>query len=439
MRVHASGTLGAERPTREKNRRFGGGACAWYPRRVALEPSRITDFRIAGSLGVGSTARVFEAVHLPSGRPVAIKMIEPGHDGSSELRERFAREALLLANVQSRHVSQILGFGFERGQPFIVLERLTGETLDAKVRRDGPIPMTVGMDWIEQLLMGVRDVHAANVVHRDLKPSNVFVQEQSGAAPVVKVIDFGVARLCEVAGSPGLTSTHHLIGSMGYMAPEQFKSAHLVGFAADIYALGVLVFRMATGRLPFVSRSIEQIIRMKMEKEPPLVSSMEGAPRCSQLDWFVGKAMQRDPADRFKSVREMLDAWQRVMPVLRLGADEELITTVDSIRIQVELAEPSERPGSPGPEDDHEPTIPERRVSFATMPDLDPGIAAVLESSRTDPGIPVSPAAVSPSRFPSAESIAAGVDLDGPTRSDPELRRLVERELERARAKRNPT
>lgn len=404
---------------------------------MALEPSRITDFRIAGSLGVGSTARVFEAVHLPTGRPVAIKMIEPGHDGSPELRERFAREALLLANVQSRHVSRILGFGFERGQPFIVLERLTGETLDAKVRRDGPIPMAIGMHWVEQLLTGVRDVHAANVVHRDLKPSNVFVQQEPGTAPVVKVIDFGVARLCEVAGSPGLTSTHHLIGSMGYMAPEQFKSAHLVGFAADIYALGVLVFRMATGRLPFVSRSIEQIIRMKMEKEPPLVSSMEGAPRCSQLDWFVGKAMQREPADRFKSAREMLDAWQRVMPVLLLGDDDEIITTVDSI--PVELSEPSARPGPSSVEEDHEPTIPERRVSFATMPDLDPAIAAILESSRTDPNIPVSPVAASPSRFPSAESITSGVDMDGPTRSDPELRRLVDRELERARAKRGPT
>lgn len=126
-----------------------GSQGPWYHVIVALEPSRISDFQVLGPLGAGSTARVFAATHLPSGRPVAIKMLEPGHEAGSELRERFAREALLLAGVESKHVSRVLGFGFERGQPFIVLERLEGETLDARLRREGPIPMTVGMGWVE--------------------------------------------------------------------------------------------------------------------------------------------------------------------------------------------------------------------------------------------------------------------------------------------------
>jgi serine/threonine-protein kinase len=394
---------------------------------VALEPSRITDFRIAGALGVGSTARVFEAIHLATGREVAIKMLEPGSQAGSELRERFAREAILLSGVQSRHVSQILGFGFERGQPFIVLERLHGETLDARLRREGPIPLTLALGWIDQLLTGVRDVHAANVVHRDLKPSNIFLQQQPNRLPVVKVIDFGVARLAEVAGSPGLTSTHHLIGSMGYMAPEQFRSAASVGFSADIYALGVVVFRMATGKLPFVSRSIEQIIRMKCEKDPPLVSSFEGAPKNPQLDWFVNKAMQRDPRVRFASVREMLQTWQQMAPSMLMPLEEtDIPTSVDGLRIDIEIIEESEPPHPIPPtlaarqaptliDDDHEPTIPERRASFATTPDT-----PLLEGSRTDPDFPQNPAAI---------------DLDIPTRNDPELRKLVERELERHRAR----
>jgi serine/threonine-protein kinase len=399
---------------------------------VALEPSRISDFQVLGPLGAGSTARVFAATHLPSGRPVAIKMLEPGHEAGSELRERFAREALLLAGVESKHVSRVLGFGFERGQPFIVLERLEGETLDARLRREGPIPMTVGMGWVEQLLLGVRDVHACNVIHRDLKPSNIFLQVQPSKLPSVKLIDFGVARLLEVAGSPGLTSANHLVGSMGYMAPEQFRSAHSVGFAADLFAVGVVVFRMATGQLPFVSRSIEQLVRMKCERDPPLVSSIEGAPRNTQLDWFVGKAMQRDPAQRFRTAREMLEVWQRVMPLLLLAPDDDLVTSVDArpaldpgVGATTPAPPPSSAPDGLGahPADDHEPTIP-GRPSFADDPHHH-----ALESSRTDPRMSVPRA---PSRFPSADAVAAGVE-DGPTRNDPGLQKIVAQELERAR------
>src|SRR5262245_48536261 len=129
-------------------------------RRMALEPAKLSDFTMAGALGSGTTARVYEAVHTATGRPVAIKVMEQSHS-SSEMRERFAREALLLAGVASRHVSKILGFGFDKGQPFLVLERLQGETLDAKLRRDGPVPVATGLRWIEQLIVGVRDCHDA--------------------------------------------------------------------------------------------------------------------------------------------------------------------------------------------------------------------------------------------------------------------------------------
>src|SRR5689334_22853354 len=121
---------------------------------MALEPAKLSDFRIAGALGAGTTAKVYEAVHVASGRSVAIKTLEPSQSGS-EMRERFAREALLLAELQSRFVGKLEGFGFDKGQPFLVLERLNGETLDAKLRRDGPVPLARAVRWIEQLVIGV--------------------------------------------------------------------------------------------------------------------------------------------------------------------------------------------------------------------------------------------------------------------------------------------
>src|SRR5690242_13894493 len=106
---------------------------------MALEPAKLSDFTLASTLGSGTTAKVYDAVHAASGRPVAIKLLDQPGAATSEMRERLAREALLLAGVESRHVGKILGFGFDKGQPFLVLERLTGETLDAKLRRDGPV------------------------------------------------------------------------------------------------------------------------------------------------------------------------------------------------------------------------------------------------------------------------------------------------------------
>ena len=142
---------------------------------MALEPSRISDFHVGGPIGSGSTSKGFDAVHIATGTPVAIKMLEPTARGMSELRERFAREALMLSGLQSRHVGRIIGFGFEQGQPFLVLERLFGETLDGRLRAVGTVPIPTLVEWVEHILLGVRDCHAVNVIHRDLKPGNIFL------------------------------------------------------------------------------------------------------------------------------------------------------------------------------------------------------------------------------------------------------------------------
>lgn len=397
---------------------------------MALEPAKLADFTIAGALGAGTTAKVYEAVHTASGRQVAIKMLEPNQSGS-EMRERFAREAVLLSSVQSRYVGKIVGFGFDRGQPFLVLERLQGETLDAKLRRDGPVPVPLAMKWIEQLLVGVRDCHDAQVIHRDIKPSNIYLHHD-GFEEVVKLIDFGVARLREITGdSGGLTGTNHLIGSMGYMAPEQFRDAKSVGFPADLYAVGVVVFRTLTGRLPFVSRSLEAVIRMKSEQAPPAISSMAGMPKNVVLDWFVHKAMAREPTERFQNAREMLEHWWNVMA----GLDEDATTDVmrgigrvdesyagplhrsreASREISIDITiDPGSIPPPPPPSLDDERTI--RRIAPPPPP---PPEAQGTPSSKEEVPMTV--------RMPPGIDEAAFEDI---TRSDPNLRRLVERELE---------
>lgn len=433
-----------------------------------LQPAKLTDFKMAGALGSGTTAKVYEAVQIATGRAVAIKVLEPSQSGS-EMRERFAREAVLLAGVASRHVGNIVGFGFERGQPFLVLERLHGETLDAKLRRDGPVPLPVAVRWIEQLLVGVRDCHDQQIIHRDIKPSNIFLH-QEGFDETVKLIDFGVARLREITGdSGGLTSTNHLIGSMGYMAPEQFHNAKTVGFTADLYAIGVVIFRTLTGRLPFVSRSLDAVIKMKAEQAAPLVSSMPGMPKNVVLDWFVSKTMSREPAERFQSAREMLEHWWNVMASL----DEEATTDVmrGIGRVDESYAGPLRRSMSEAREGEDGPTVRRMRPpiplpsAFAGAPTVtvaaplaSAALAAesAMPSTAPDRGAPNPASGAAPSSngemtlldlVPNTVPTPTGSDpqmlddddpFDMPTRSDPNLRKLVEKELELHRKRKGP-
>jgi serine/threonine-protein kinase len=440
---------------------------------MALEPAKLSDFAIAGALGSGSTARVYDAIHTATGRGVAIKTLEPSQQ-DAETRERFAREALFLAGIESRHIGKILGFGFERGQPFLVLERLHGETLDAKLRRDGPVPIAHALRWIEQLLVGIRDCHDANIIHRDIKPSNIFLH-QDGEGEVVKVIDFGVARLKEVSGDQaGLTSSQALIGSMGYMAPEQFRDAKTVDFTADLYAIGVVVFRALTGRLPFVSRSLDAVIRMKLEQQVPTVSSMPGMPANPALDRFVRTAMERRPEDRFQSAREMRESWWTVIASLdRDAADPNgELGRVDESYEGPRAHAPPGGAGARRPElwsEDDERTVrrvaPPRPVPPPHAPD--PASGSVPAASRTekpprppfydDPtlheapktirGVPQMPGTLAgdidlpPEAFPTMPPAAPAAARPGgsdppdplwdvPTKTDSSLRQLVERELE---------
>lgn len=442
---------------------------------MALERAKLSDFKIAGALGSGTTSRVYEGVHVATGRQVAIKMLEPSQSGR-EMRERFAREAVLLSSLSSRHVGKLLGFGFEHGQPFLVLERLTGETLDAKLRRDGPVSLGLAMRWMEQLILGVRDCHAAQVIHRDIKPSNVYLHRE-GFEDVVKLIDFGVARLRDITGEGGgLTSTNHLIGSMGYMAPEQFADAKGVGFAADIYALGVVIFRTLTGRLPFVSRSIEAVIRMKTEQSAPAISSIHGMPENELLDRFVAKAMARNPGDRFQTTREMLEQWWIVM------ASVDDIETTDVMRgigrVDESYAGPLVRPSrddeafSQGPHTEPVPTprLPsdQNDSGLRSVPGAGPGnrtggwpsspgasdgaIPVVVSTGSEPPELTTTLDEPAPRTMPMGTTGTTGAaqggsqrppererptdpgalhdPFDVPTRSDPGLRKLVEKELE---------
>jgi serine/threonine-protein kinase len=321
--------------------------------RSRLDPVPLDDYEIREPLGSGASARVFDAIHKRTGRPVAIKLLDSAARGSHELRERMAREAVVLGSVASPHVSRLLGYGWDSDQPFLVLERLEGETLADVLRRESRLGGARLVDWVEQLLIGVRDCHRANVIHRDIKPANIFLERtgQGQGEPIVKLIDFGVARLNEIASAgSSLTTTHHLIGSMGYMAPEQLEYAKGVGPTADLYAVGVVIFRCVTGRLPFIGRSFEALTKLKCEGTAPKLSSLPGVMPNPIFDAFVAQALSRDPQQRFASAVEMLEAWWRVAAALDRDAQPPEVDVVfdedDWVNTIVEALRSGSRPSA---------------------------------------------------------------------------------------------
>jgi serine/threonine protein kinase len=300
--------------------------------RMPLAQVELTDFLLEGSLGSGASSQVYHARHRPSGRPVAIKRLA-GSRQPHDLRERFAREARMLASIDSPHVVRVHGFGFDEGRPFLVLERLEGETLDVRLRRHGRIPLETAGPWVEQIITGIRHCHDANVIHRDLKPSNLFLAK-AGQEEILKLIDFGVARPRERSGDfDPLTATNDVIGSVGYMAPEQFKDAKHVTTAIDIYAIGIITFKLLTGRLPFGPTTLQTL--ELVQRDVPQVSTVSGRAEHAVVDDFLRCALSPRPEDRFPTARAMLEAWWRVMasldrykssPALNPFADDDDIT-----------------------------------------------------------------------------------------------------------------
>lgn len=281
---------------------------------MGLAPVRFSDFRVTSTLGTGATARVLGAVRIATGEPVALKILEDSRGGSAELRERFAREAVLLGELSSRYVARLLGFGFDRGRPFLVLERLEGRTAAEHLEEHGRVALDRATAWGEALLLGLRDCHDAGIIHRDVKPANLFIALAPRGHERPVLIDFGIARLRDTLSvGSGITRTNHVLGSVGYMAPEQLRRPREVGPEADLYAAGAVLYRVITGELPFLGASLQEVARRKESEDPPRASSVAGAPASPALDAFLARAMAREPKLRFASAREMLSAMRAAL------------------------------------------------------------------------------------------------------------------------------
>jgi serine/threonine-protein kinase len=261
-------------------------------------------YRIECVLGEGGMGMVVEATHIGLGTKVALKFLHPHLVGHQSLMERFMREARASAQLRSEHVCRVSDVGqFEDGTAYIVMELLHGSDLARIAKARGPMPPQLVIDYLLQACAGIAEAHQLRIVHRDLKPANLFVTSRPDGSPLVKVLDFGVAKAPQ-GDNFSLTQTSNVMGSPGYMSPEQLRSSKEADARSDVWSLGVTMYELISGRQPWAAESITELtLRIAMDPLPPLPATVP-----PELAAVIARCMEKDPAARYQTVAELAAA-----------------------------------------------------------------------------------------------------------------------------------
>lgn len=264
-------------------------------------------FEIDRRLGTGGMGTVFSATHRVTKKRVAIKWMLPAQSIKREAVHRFIREAQLAGRIDHPNVVDVYDFGkHERGY-YLVMELLRGEPLSARLEGNCVYSYKEAIEFLMPVMRGVAAAHAAGVIHRDLKPANIFLcQGADGASREPKVLDFGISKLLVQPGQPEQfeTSDNTFLGTPAYTAPERLRANKTIDCRADVYSLGVILYELIAGRLPFSVRGFsELLIEITAGVAVPLIKHRPELP--AELNDVVMKSMAREPDERYSSVRSL--------------------------------------------------------------------------------------------------------------------------------------
>ncbi|MGK3986275.1 serine/threonine-protein kinase [Sorangium sp. So ce136] len=265
-------------------------------------------YRIERVLGAGGMGVVLAAWHLVLERRVAVKFLLPEAAALPDAGARFLREARAAAALDGQHIARVIDVGtLDSGATYMVLEYLTGDDLGHVLQTRGPLPLAEAVDYLLQACEAIAEAHARGIIHRDLKPKNLFLTRRPDGTPLLKVLDFGLSKFIATGDSvkeASLTATGLIMGSIHYMSPEQIRSLKYADVRTDIWALGVILYRMLTGRHPFEGDSITAVTAAIMMDTPTSILTLRPdlPPAVGAL---VSRCLAKDPAARVQSVTEI--------------------------------------------------------------------------------------------------------------------------------------
>jgi hypothetical protein len=265
-------------------------------------------YELVRKLGEGGMGLVYEARHLLVGRHFAVKLLHRALAQNREAVLRFHREAQAAGTLDCENVVDITDFGFtDDGSPYMVMELLKGETSRALLQREGVLPVPRAIHLLLQAAHAIGAAHARGIIHRDLKPDNLFVTRRTDGTDLVKVLDFGIAKLRSESQTLISTQEGQMMGTLCYMPAEQVRGDKEIDHRADIYALGAILYEFLTGRVPHPGAEAHHVIYHVLHEDPAAVDQLRSN-LPDGLAAVVHRALSRDPGDRYPSAAELIDA-----------------------------------------------------------------------------------------------------------------------------------
>jgi serine/threonine-protein kinase len=275
-----------------------------------VEPGHLLGgkYLVEAKIGEGGMGIVHRAVHVELDRRVAIKVVREELAQRNEVVRRLLLEARAAASIRSEHVARVLDIGrAANGAPYIVMEYLEGRDLCELLEQYGRLEYGTAIDLVLQACEAVGEAHARGIVHRDLKPENLFLTTRADGAPVVKVLDFGIAKSLRSHRATAITNPSATVGSPHYMAPEQMRARDPIDHRADIWSLGAILYELVTGRPPFDADTIPSVCVMVLSE--PLKPARSLIPELPEaLDEILARCLAKRPSQRFENVAELAEA-----------------------------------------------------------------------------------------------------------------------------------
>ena len=329
----------------------------WDPGLDALIGSVVDNrYEVLSVLGEGGMGIVYEIRHRALGKRFALKALRKDLATDGEIAARFIQEARTAASVSHPGLVEITDFGSLRtGQPFFVMELLEGQSLASLIRSGGPVPARRAVDIIRQVAEALGAAHERSIIHRDLKPDNIHISPVEGGRDRVTIVDFGLAR---VIGASRLTRAGMVFGTPHYMSPEQ-AMGEVTDHRADVYALGVVMYEMFTGSVPFEADSYMGVLTKHMYMAPTPPSKVSGTAKLGALEGILLRCLEKKPEQRYASLRDLIHDLDRVMAPgdtiallmprraapRSLLADELELPSHEELSLRTEHGLPKPRPG----------------------------------------------------------------------------------------------
>ena len=259
-------------------------------------------YQVIEPIAEGAMGAVYRGERLKLGKAVAIKIMHDALPDELASRQRFEREAKLMARLEHPHCVSVLDFGLHDNRPFLVMDLVRGTSVQELLDKHGRFEVTRAVDLVRQVLSGLGHAHELGVIHRDIKPANIMLAQKTGLGEQVRILDFGLARPTMSDGTK--LTTGIVVGTPNYMSPEQIKGVDVDG-RADLYAVTVMLFELITGRKPFVADDPIAVVRKHLNEPAPTLASVTGAGTFDELEPVIARGLAKNPNDRYANAAEL--------------------------------------------------------------------------------------------------------------------------------------